>query len=216
MACSRVLFPGPGCIVECMQANKPVQHWVLEAQGDSVRLVSASGKEMKMPVSRLLPWYGPQYGSGKSREDIATLLGKHKSARESLCALLPVDEIWEMAQGEVGHASAVWLAELQWSSPDADQVAATGHAALLCKSRFKFAPPEFEIYDAETVARKLEEVEVARQRDEMACIGGEFFRTLWAVHSCTRGPLLENDLPPAPFAEKLASMLRHQIGRAHV
>ena len=211
MVYPRVLFPGPGCIVECMQGNRPVQHWVLESQGDGVRLMSASGKEMKMPVARLLPWYGPQYGSGKSREDIAALLGEHKATRERLCAALPVEAIWEMAQGEVRHASAVWLAELHWSSPDADQVAAAGHAALACKTRFKFSPPDFEIYDGETVARKHEEAEITRKREEMAGIGGEFFRALWAVHTGARGPLSGKDIPPPSFAENLASMLRHRI-----
>ena len=194
-----------------MQGNKPVQHWVLETQGDALRLLAASGKETRLNTSRLLPWFGPQYSPGKSREEIGKLLEGHRSAREALHSSLDIMELWETAQGEVSHVSAVWLAELRWANPDADMVAAMGHAALACKTHFKFNPPEFDIYDNETVARRLEEAEAASKREELASIGGEFFRTLWGIHIRARAPLSEKELPQPHFAKVLEDMLRYRL-----
>lgn len=208
---ARVSFPTTGCLVECMQGNKPVLHWVLESNGDTVRLLAPGGKESKLGVSRLLPWYGPVFPSGMTREGIAKTLQEHAASREALAKGIAVQEIWELAQGEVPHASAFWLAELAWEHPTIDQVAAMGHAVLACKTRFKFSPPEFEIYDAATVARKTTEQQAAQEREFLASVGGEFFRNLWAVHDRKRAPLTESEFPAPEQAECFARMLRDRL-----
>ena len=88
-----ITFPGPGCIVECMQGNKPVQHWVLEAQGDSVRLLSAGRRESKLAVSRLLPWYGPVYNAERTRQEMADILEEHRKTRETLAASCDIMQV---------------------------------------------------------------------------------------------------------------------------
>ncbi len=215
MAGSRITFPGPGCIVECMQGNKPVQHWVLETQGDSVRLLSAGRRESKLSVSRLLPWYGPVYNPDRSRQDMADMLEQHRLAREKLAAECDIMQVWELAQGEVDRASVSWLAELVWENPDEDRMAAVGHAALACKTHFKFNPPNFEIYDAAKVELRLTEQESVRQREEFAGIGGEFFRLLWGVHLGARGPVTNAEKMSlglsSELAEQLAAMIRLRI-----
>ena len=211
MADARVHFPGPGCIVESMQGNKPVQYLVLESQGDSVRLLNAARRESKVPVSRLLPWLGPVYQGERSRQDMADLLEQHKTVRETLAASITMQEIWELAQGEVERAPALWLAELLWENPDSVQVAAMGHAALACKSHFKFSPPNFEIYDADRVALKLEEQEAIRKREEITATGAEFFRSLWDIHCRRKSGLHERELPPSPLAERLRDIVLQRL-----
>lgn len=207
----RIAFPGPGCIVECMQGNKPVVHWVLEAQNGSVRLLSELRKESKLSASRLLPWFGPRCDGERSREEIVKILAERHAERETLTESVNILEIWDLAQGEVPKASAAWLAELAWETPTADQVAAMGRAALACKTHFKFSPPDFEIYDADTVARRTVEQEAAREREALASAGSEFFRALWAFHSRARGPLEDSEAPSGELAESLERMLRERI-----
>lgn len=207
----RIAFPSPGCLVESMQENKPVLYWILDAKNDTVRLLAPGGRESKLGVSRLLPWHGPAYGAGKSREEIANILERHAAERERLSGAVDVLEIWEMAQGEVERASSLWLAELAWEGPDADHVAAMGRAALACKTHFKFSPPDFEIYDADTVARKMAEHEAAREREALASVGGEFFRALWAIHDKKRTPLTAEDMPPQELAGLFERMVRDRL-----
>ncbi len=186
-------------------------HWVLESGNDAVRLVAPNGREARLGVSRLLPWYGPVYSPAKTREEIAAIVRDHASRREAAAAGIAVMDVWELAQGEVTRASAFWLAELLWGDPDPDQVAAMGHAALACKTHFKFSPPDFEIFDAATVARKTAESEAAREREELASLGGEFFRNLWAVHEKKRGPLGETECPAPEQASAFARMIRDRL-----
>ncbi|CAK7017012.1 MAG: Ribonuclease R [Desulfovibrio sp.] len=206
-----VTFPFPGCIVECMQANKPVPHWVLDVSGDTVRLLSPSRKESKLNASRLLPWLGPAYPADKSREEIEKLLKEHESARETLAGQVDVLEVWDTVKNDTPRTNAAFLAGLLWESPDADKIAAVGHAALACKTHFKFSPPDFEVYDEETAVRRAEEMELTREREALAGVGGEFFRNLWAYHTKTRGPLAANELPPEDLAKVCAHMLRDRI-----
>ena len=211
MADPRLIFPGPGCIVECMQGNKPVPHWVLETQNDSVRLLSPTRRESKLAISRLLPWYGPQYSPDKSREDMERILEEHRAMREKIVPSIDIAEVWELAQGEVEQASANWLAEMLWEVPDIDYIAAMGHAALACKTHFKFSPPEFEIYDAATAARKTAEHAATKEREAVSSVGGEFFRALWAYHAKGRGPLAAEEFPSKELATVLERMLRDRL-----
>ncbi len=210
-----IAFPGPGCIVECMQGNKAVQHWVLEAQGDSVRLLNAGRRESKLSASRLLPWLGPVYTAERSRQDMADILEQHRAARDELQKTFDILQVWDLAQGEVDRASAAWLAELIWEHPDADRIAAMGQAALACKTHFKFTPPDFEIHDAEKAALRLAEQEATRRREEFAGVGGEFFRLLWGRHLGSRGVVSDAEktqlgLSPE-LAERLAAMVRARL-----
>lgn len=207
----RVLFPGPGCIVESMQGNKPVLFWVLETQGDAVRLFAHGGRESKMSVPRLLPWYGPAYPADKSRSEMEAILAERTAARKALEQDVNILEIWELAQGEVARVSAPWLAELAWEHPDVDQIAAIGHAALACKTHFKFSPPDFEIYDAATVERKTAERDQTRECEALASLGGEFFRALWGACTKVRGPLAEKEFPPKDLLERFRRMLLERL-----
>ena len=68
MAQGLIRFPGAGCVVEFMQGNAPQIAWVLEEQGGRLRLLLPNRREMALQAGRLLPWAGPQYESGQSRD----------------------------------------------------------------------------------------------------------------------------------------------------
>ncbi len=220
MGSDRVLFPGPGCVVEFMHGNRPVQAWVLEEQSGGLRLFTVGQREVKMPASRLLPWSGPAYASGASRQVMQERLEFHKVTREALAAEIDVLELWELAQGEVASASLQWFAELLWPEPGIDRVAALGQAMLACKTHFKFNPPEFELFDAQQVeSRETGQKEQAR-REELAAAGVRFFRALWEIHCRRRPGLTAQDMPSEESAAFLRELLlahladpeRHEAG----
>lgn len=76
-----------------------------------------------------------------------------------------------MAQGEVTQAPARWFAELFVTDPDEDTVAAYAHALLSAKTRFRFAPPVFEIYSEEDAARRDAEHEAQKRREAILAEG---------------------------------------------
>lgn len=206
-----IRFPGPGCIVEFMQGNRAQQALVLEEHSGAVRLYTLSRRETKLPVSRLLPWFGPTNALPDSRQAMQTLLEETHRLREALLQEIDPIALWEMASGEVEHAPVAWFAELLCQNPDYHQIAATGQALLECKTHFKFNPPNFELLSAEKVTGRLEELEAVRKREELLGPGRTFLQSLWEKH-------LKNGQGNQPLPEispeltaKLEEILRRRL-----
>ncbi|MDR0826703.1 MAG: RNB domain-containing ribonuclease [Desulfovibrio sp.] len=189
MSSDKVQFPSPGCLVEFLQGNGPVQALVLEAQNGRLRLYSIGKREVSLPQSRILPWTGPHAGANLSRQRMDETLEDCRAKRAALAAEISAREIWELAQGEVRQASAEWLAGLLWDNPGIDREAALGHSLLAAKTHFRFSPPDFEIFTDETVQKRLEEAESVRRRESFAATGAQFFHKLWDIHTKKRPPL---------------------------
>ncbi|MCG8529485.1 MAG: ribonuclease catalytic domain-containing protein [Desulfovibrionales bacterium] len=207
-ASSLVRYPGPGCIVEFMHGNKAQQGWVLEEQNGKLRLFTINKREMKLASSRVLPWAGPSYSGERTRQEIGTLLEEHRAKRDAMAAEIDALELWDFAQGEVDKESISWFAELLWEEPTIDQLAALGSAMLACKTHFKFQPPEFEIYPAEKVEKRLEEDRKRQEREALVAQGVGFFRALWEKH--TKGRALGKE-PDEVVAEQLRSIILHRL-----
>ncbi|MGE4504615.1 MAG: ribonuclease catalytic domain-containing protein [Desulfovibrionaceae bacterium] len=203
----------PGCLVEFMQGDQPQLAWVLENASGRCRLLTITKREVKLPEPRLLPWTGPRLDPAASRQEMLDALNEHHARRGELQASMDVMEVWELAQGEVPSAGVEWFAGLVWDAPGPDETAAMGRALLTAKTHFKFRPPQFEIYDAQTVEARLERQAREKARERVVSAGMDLFRELW------------NHRGPKPYADKpdphkldpdqregLAALLRAQIG----
>lgn len=203
-----VSYPVPGCIVEYLEGNAVRIALVLEESAGRVRLLLPNRREFRLSSSRLLPWLGPSAGADHSREEAVQILERHRAFREAEASRVDVQAAWELAQGEMDSAGALWFAELFHPDPDADQVAAQGRALLACKSHFRFQPPLFEIFDAATVARREEEQRQRAEREELTAGGSAFLRLLWDIASRRRRcPPDPSELPPPEVAERLKRLL---------
>ena len=212
MSANKVLYPGPGCLVEFMQGNSPMQAVVLEVQGDKVRVYALNRRESKLATSRLLPWSGPALGAGKlSRQSMDEALEERRALRASIAGGISALEVWELTQGEMPRANAGWLAGLIWEQPTIDQEAALGHALLAAKTHFRFSPPDFDIFSEETVALREAEAQSVRLREVFAITGAQFFQKLYDIAQKKRGPLDAADAPDAELAATLKSMLLARI-----
>ena len=205
-------FPTPGCIVEFFESNTPQIGVVTEEIKGRLRLLLPNRRETKLPSSRILPWVGPMvpgYAS-LSRDGLVKVLEESEKKRDALAREIPVQDLWEMAQGEVTQAPARWFAELFVTEPDEDTVAAYAHALLTAKTRFRFAPPVFEVYSEEMAARRDAEYEAQKKREAILAEGVPFVHTLWnAVQN--RTAVLQEGTPgyPSPeVAERLEHVLR--------
>lgn len=211
MTLNKVRYPGPGCLVEFMQGNAPVQAIVLDEQGGRLRLYGVNKRESSLSSSRLLPWSGPSLGADLSRQRMDEALEEHKKLRAAIAAAIAPLEVWELTQGEVGTTSAEWLAGLVWDKPTIDQEAALGHALLGAKTHFRFAPPDFEIFPHHVVELRLAEAESTRIRERFAVSGAQFFQKLWDLSCRRRGPLSAEELPEEDLAAKLRELLLARI-----
>ncbi|MDE7242067.1 ribonuclease catalytic domain-containing protein [Desulfovibrio sp.] len=215
-----VRYPAPGCIVEYLEGNAVQIAMVMEEAGGKLRLFLPNRRETRLASGRLLPWLGPLHEGAPGKDEMARLLEVHKARRETAAAAVPVGELWELAQGEVEAAPALWFAELMETAPGPDEVAAYGRALLACKSHFRFQPPDFLVYDAETVERRLAEQKAREEREALVAGGAAFLRLLWEAASGRRelpppgdSAFAAEGVPwPAPeVAERLKALLRARM-----
>ena len=205
-----IRFPGPGCVVEFMQGNRAQQAIVLEEQSGSLRLYTLSRREIRMPASRILPWFGPSNPLPASKQDLHSALEATRLRRETLNAGIDPVDLWDIAHEEITHASARWFAELLWQEPDFDQVAACGHALLECKTHFKFSPPDFDVLSEEKTAVRLHEAARTEKRNTVLAAGRMLFPLLFEAHQKNQIPVKQNLLPELePELESQLETLLH-------
>lgn len=204
-------YPVPGCIVEYLEDNAIHAGIVLEESGGKLRLLLPGRRETKLAANRILPWIGPVHPASLSKDEMVRLLEAHKLKREDKACAIPVLELWELSQGEISQAPASWFAELMESEPDADTIAAYGRALLASKTHFRFQPPEFLVYDAETVEKREAEQKARQEKEEIANKGAAFLKMLWDVASKKR-PMPDPALyPDAPLAGRIERMLYERV-----
>lgn len=199
-----IRFPGPGCVVEFIQGNRAQQAIVLEEQSGSLRLYTLSRREVRMPASRILPWFGPSNPLPESKQDLHSALEATRLRREALRAEIDPVYLWNIAHEEITHASARWFAELLWQEPDLDQVAACGHALLECKTHFKFNPPDFDVLSEEKAAVRLHEAERTEKRNAVLAAGRTLFPLLFEAHQ-------KNQIPAKALLPELEPELENQL-----
>ncbi len=213
-----VRYPAPGCVVEYMEGNAVQIALITEEAGGRLRLLLPNRRETRLNASRLLPWLGPLHGADLGRDEAVRLLEQHKKCREDLASDVPVMDVWELAQGEVSVAPATWFAELFTSDPSADQVSAYGRALLACKSHFRFQPPDFQVFPADMVEKRLVEEKTRLEREALIAGGAAFLRMLWDV-ACRKRELppppvegaSSGEWPSADVAESLEEVLRSRM-----
>ncbi|MFO7727745.1 MAG: ribonuclease catalytic domain-containing protein [Desulfonatronovibrio sp.] len=198
----------PGLIIEYLQNNQPVLAWVMETQTARIRALNINQREVKLPLSRILPWPGPAYAQMLSREEILGILKEHNRKRLEEQEKIKILEVWEMAQGEINQARASWFAGMIWSDPGHDQVAALGRVMLQDRAHFKFNPPCFEVYPQDMVEQRLEQEKLTKERERLISIGRDFFKALWeSGKKQTPVP----DIEEKEIEDKLTSLLTTRI-----
>lgn len=204
------IFPllQPGCIMEFLQDNQPVTAWILDVQGPRLRVFTAGQRELKLPLSRALPWLGPQCNPTASRQEMLDLLRTHHARRERLAEAVDALEIWDLAQGEVDEAGIDWFASLVFEDATPDQLAALGRKLLQTKTHFRFSPPAFEIHARDTVERRQEEMHRAQERERLVGFGQVFLRGLWDIFCNRKNTLPE---PDSEQAERIKNLLMTRI-----
>ncbi|MBQ7584713.1 MAG: RNB domain-containing ribonuclease [Desulfovibrionaceae bacterium] len=209
----KVSYPSVGCLVEYLDGNVVQIALVIDAVKEKLRVFLPNRREANLPSNRLLPWLGPIISQKLSRDEMVKVLEEHRAKRLALSQSLDMEEIWQLAQGEVDQATCQWMAELVESDPDYDTIAAYGRAMLLAKIYFRFQPPGFLIYDAETVEKRRAEQQKKEQREALLAQGRAFFNLLWEVSQGRKNlpPPHSGEWPKEEIAKQLESLLRLRL-----
>ncbi|MGL1932955.1 MAG: ribonuclease catalytic domain-containing protein [Desulfotalea sp.] len=153
-----------GKIVEYLDNGKFVCALVKECQPKRLRLLTQTGKEINLPVSRAIHCSDLTYDVNESRENICTMLENITEQRNKLMASVDLGELWELMIDEpTSQFSPDYLAEIAFSSETTDDLTC---ALLRCifkdKLFFKFKENRIKVNSPE----QLEKLKLQQTAEE--------------------------------------------------
>lgn len=173
-------MPSTGRIVEYIEQSRFFCAVVVEDHGRRFKVINHNGKEVKLPLARVL--YLDTAASLKSvgRDAAVAALAEANRRRDELVGEVPLADIWELSAAEgVSEFDPAFLAGLAFGEePDDDHVAAFLRAVIRDKVFFRFKNGRVEIHSAEVVEQQQEKRR--REEEEQAILkdGAESLRSL--------------------------------------
>ncbi len=144
-----------GKLVEYLDNSKFVCGLVTESQPKRLRIVNQNGRELNLPVSRVIHHSTTSYPTDYSREEIIDLLRQAAARRTKLMEEVNLEELWELTCDEPTSVfSPVFLAELAFGKDAEDNlVCALLRAVFLDKLFFKYKEGKVQLNSAEQVEK---------------------------------------------------------------
>ena len=122
-----------GKIVEYLDNGKFICGFVTESQQKRVRLINQNGREINLPLSRVVHSSEKTFPDGSSKEAISGLLQSADQKRSTLMQEIDLETIWELtSDANSNHFEPTLLAEL-----NIDEKADDDHVAALLRCVFK-------------------------------------------------------------------------------
>ena len=149
-----------GGIVEYIEHGKFICALVMAVEDKRLRLLNQNGREVKLPLARVL-----HRNSGPvtviSREAAQALLQEVNLRRRELAASVNLEDLWELASAEdTDSFSPEFLAGLCFGTEaDEDQVAAFLRAVFEDRFFFKFREGRIQVHPPEVVTQLRERAE---------------------------------------------------------
>ncbi len=181
-----------GKLIEYLDNGKFICALVTESQPKRLRLINQNGRELNLPLSRVVHSSMDTHPTQMSRDLLTKLLQDTTERRGSLMSLIDLEEIWELtAEGGSNTFSPVFLSELIFGSEATDD---TVSAFLRCvfadKLFFKYKEGRIHVNSPEKVEQLLVQQHKEAKRAELIQEGAR------AVERIMKSDLSPGDLGP--------------------
>ncbi len=171
-----------GKLIEYLDNGKFICALVTESQPKRLRLLTQTGREVNLPVSRVVHCSMAPLASAGSREETARLLMETTDKRFSLMEKVDLHEIWELLSEEADNSfSPIFLAELTFGEEASDDnVSALLRCVFNDRLFFKFKEGRIIANSSE----KVEQLQIqAKREQEKARLIADGCRVLAAIDS---------------------------------
>ena len=140
-----------GKIVEYLDNGKFVCAMVTESQPKRLRLLNQHGRELNLPLSRVIHCSQVSYASSGSREDTTSILLDAAEQRNILMSEIDLEELWELTVDEpTSTFSPKFLTELSFGKePDDHLTCAFLRSVFLDKLYFKYKEGKVRVNSSE-------------------------------------------------------------------
>jgi len=214
----------PGKLIEYLDNGKFICAFVTEAQDKRLRLLNQTGREINLPLSRVLHISKRTYSmTAADREGMQRQLQEAADSRKALMETINLEEIWELTADETTTAfEPVFLAELAFGGEaDDNKVAAFIRCIFSDRLYFKFREGEIHAHSREQVEQLRLQHEKEESKQALLSNGAMAISRLMQDEAidATLQPVLDQclpvlqdfylfagDAPQAPMARELLKM----------
>jgi len=153
-----------GKLIEYLDNGRFICALVTESQPKRLRLLNQNGREVNLPVSRVVHCSNETHSTGVSRESLTRHLQNTTAKRSSLMSSINLKEIWELTAEEPNSSfSPSFLAELIFGEEANDDfVSAFLRSVFADKLFFKYNEGRIKVNSPEQV----EKLQIQRKKEE--------------------------------------------------
>ena len=179
-----------GAIIEYMEQGRFICAMVLDEDSKRLRLINQNGREVNLPLSRLLHQSAKRHSLTLSRDEQLRLLKEADQARQSMLPQIDLAGIWQLASEEEGGSfSPAFLAELAFGEDATDNhVAAFLRSIFVDRLYFKFKEGMVLAHSPEAVAALRLKQEREKEQEALMSTGAMMLKRLWDGDTATEWP----------------------------
>ena len=179
-----------GKLIEYLDNGRFICALVTESQPKRLRLINQNGRELNLPLSRVVHSSKDTHPTESNREILTKLLQETTERRGSLMHLINLEEVWELTAEDAAHSfSPVFLAELIFGAEATDD---TVSAFLRCvfadKLFFKYKEGRIHVNSPDKVELLQQQLQKEAKRAELIREGAGIISRI-----------LDSTLSPADF-----------------
>lgn len=169
-----------GKLIEYLDGGKFLCAFVTAAQEKRLRLVNQNGRELNLPLSRVVHCSDKTHAIESSREELARVLTETAATRNQLKQKIDLQEIWELISDESSQSfSPSFLAELSFGKDaDDDIVAAFLRTVFEDRLYFKYKENKLIAHSPEQIEQLQNQREKEKRTQELIERGGELLKTI--------------------------------------
>ena len=178
-----------GKLIEYLDNGKFICGYVTDSQPKRIRLVNQNGRELNLPISRIVHCSSSSYSGESDRDSLVRLLRSTTEKRHSLMERVDLEVLWELTSSETTDTfDPGFLAELIFGrSADDDIVSALLRSVFNDKLFFKYREGKIKVHSPEKVAQLRLRLEKEALKEELIKAGADLLNRI------DRGEVKESD-----------------------
>ena len=179
----------PGRCVEYLDNGRFICALVTELQEKRARLINQNGKEILLPLARIVHSSKAHYPYNGNRDSLLKELQEINERRSCLVTQIVLEDLWELAVDENSTAyDPVFLAELTLGKEaDDDILAAFLRSIFMDKIYFRFKEGRIRVQERELVNQLLDQRKKEQQKAELIQKGASILIAIYANNPPPQG-----------------------------
>jgi len=169
-----------GKVIEYLDNGRFICGYVTESQPKRVRLLNQNGREINLPVSRIVHCSELHHQATPDREDLIRLLQDTTAKRQTLMELIDLEMLWELTSDETTDTfEPHFLAELSFNcDANDDIVSAFLRSVFNDKLFFKFREGKIKAHSPEKVEQLRLQLEKEAEKLAIISTGVEVLKRI--------------------------------------